>query len=331
MLLEYSMRLCCLLLAFAVPAQSAPSPARSPQAPQARAAAPRQPASLPLLFGYRDGTAVITIEVDGDTLKATSDGQPLPPARIRRVGKRVWLYDANGGMAANLALWPGGGQLQTYVERTKVLLGVSLKVPDAEAVSSLGIDPESVRKVVSVTPGQSAAKAGLQPGDLLLDLDGEKPVTDARLKTVLDKKRPGDSLKFNVQRRGKPVPVEVLLEPRTYYQAFAPQALDGLRANLMDGDAAELANRLGKAGTTDDGGRMLVMPQPGRAANGEPREPLQELQNVRDRLDKMERLLQKLIELRDRGERDNKDKDKPEKADNKPEKDKPGDGRGDAG
>jgi serine protease Do len=65
--------------------------------------------------------------------------------------------------------------------------------------------------VADVQPGSPAAKAGLQPKDRILSLDGEKTTDVLRLLRLLIHKKPGDTVRFQLERDGKQLVVAVKL------------------------------------------------------------------------------------------------------------------------
>ncbi len=69
-------------------------------------------------------------------------------------------------------------------------------------------------KVVSITPGSPAEKAGLQPGDVLMQLDG-KPIADLRgYSALLQEYAPGQAVKLVVRRNGADQEIGVTLAER---------------------------------------------------------------------------------------------------------------------
>ena len=69
-------------------------------------------------------------------------------------------------------------------------------------------------KVVSVTPGSPAEKAGLQPGDVLLKLDG-KEIADLRAYSAMLKEfSPGRAVQLLVHRNGADVTIGVTVAER---------------------------------------------------------------------------------------------------------------------
>ncbi|MBK8099725.1 MAG: PDZ domain-containing protein [Planctomycetes bacterium] len=306
-----------------VPAPAAPDPAVPPlrsRAPVAVAAAPFP--ALPLTFGWREGGELMLLEVEGDRAVVTAAGRQLPGDRVRRRGANVQVLDADGLVAAQVTLSTAGGTLQTFPERNRVMLGVRLVTPDLKLAQSLGLRADEIRRVGSVTPGFGAARVGLQPGDLVVELAGERPVTELRLRQLLGKRRPGDVLPLRVRRGEQLLAFDVPLQRATTVSPRLP----------------------GQSFVEFDGTRMMVVPPPGTAAGGGgggggltglaapvgASDPLDELRSVQERLEKMERLLQRIIEMRNRAERDRATggdarpkKTEPEKAEKAEKPDRP--------
>ncbi len=52
----------------------------------------------------------------------------------------------------------------------------------------------------AINPGSAAEKAGLQEGDIILELNGEKITTDNSLATIIQKYKPGDTITLKILR-----------------------------------------------------------------------------------------------------------------------------------
>jgi putative serine protease PepD len=65
--------------------------------------------------------------------------------------------------------------------------------------------------VVAVTPGGAAAKAGIQPGDIITALAGQPTASLAALQSVLAARKPGDRVQAQVSRDGTTSTVTVTL------------------------------------------------------------------------------------------------------------------------
>jgi putative serine protease PepD len=76
--------------------------------------------------------------------------------------------------------------------------------------------PEAVGDSVPVQPGGPAAKAGLQPGDIITKIDDKTVSAADELIVVIRSKAPGDKVKITYKRGGKEASAEMTL-------AAAPQ------------------------------------------------------------------------------------------------------------
>jgi putative serine protease PepD len=88
------------------------------------------------------------------------------------------------------------------------------------ARASLGITAQTVADaagqpagvgVISVTPGGAAATAGIQPGDIIVDLAGQPVPSVAALQSVLAAHKPGDRVPAGVSRNGAESTVQLTL------------------------------------------------------------------------------------------------------------------------
>lgn len=66
-------------------------------------------------------------------------------------------------------------------------------------------------KVIEVIPGGPAYAAGLQPGDIILEVDGQKVESSQILPFMIAQFKPGASVKLRLKRRGKDLESHVLL------------------------------------------------------------------------------------------------------------------------
>jgi len=80
----------------------------------------------------------------------------------------------------------------------------------AQTVADASGQPAGVG-VVSVTPGGAAAKAGIQPGDIIVDLAGQPTASVAALQSVLAARKPGDRIPARLSRNGAESTVQVTL------------------------------------------------------------------------------------------------------------------------
>ena len=93
-------------------------------------------------------------------------------------------------------------------------IGVGLKQLDAELAKQLELEGTEGVLVGAVYKGTPAADAGLLPGDVVLRLDGEAVGSSEALIRKVGSRRPGDVVKLDVVREGKPKTLKVALAER---------------------------------------------------------------------------------------------------------------------
>jgi len=64
----------------------------------------------------------------------------------------------------------------------------------------------------AVVPGSPADKAGIQAGDILLQINGEQIDQDHPLTDLLQKYQPGDTITVHLTRKGTEMDVKVTLD-----------------------------------------------------------------------------------------------------------------------
>jgi serine protease Do len=94
---------------------------------------------------------------------------------------------------------------------TRGYVGVQIQPVTKEIADSLGLKDEGGALVAEVQPDTPAAKAGIQPGDAILAVDGER-LKDARdLSRRIAAKDPGATVRLQVLREGKERTISVEL------------------------------------------------------------------------------------------------------------------------
>ncbi len=115
-----------------------------------------------------------------------------------------------------LGTYPAGEHIVAEVKRgdTRQTLTAILVAPGKPY---LGVVPQSVERddgtvgvrVKEVREGGPASRAGLQEGDVIVAMGGEKIESTTDLKTLLARRLPGDQVDVRVVRDGKPIEIEI--------------------------------------------------------------------------------------------------------------------------
>lgn len=166
------------------------------------------------------GGYTMTLIQNTAAISSGSSGGALIDAYGRVVGITSSKIDANDGSAKTEGLEfavPLGSENRDNLNElistgtvTRPTIGITCYSGEVDGTEGVLVN--------SVVEGSPAAKAGLQPGDLITEADGE-PVTDVPgLKAVLRRLGVGATLDCTVLRDGKTITVSFILED--YYKVY---------------------------------------------------------------------------------------------------------------
>jgi membrane-associated protease RseP (regulator of RpoE activity) len=131
-------------------------------------------------------------------LRVPRDGQGVPQEIV---------MDEAAGLLEGMPPGMPPGMSPGMVMGSRATLGVVL-APSEGAGAAPGVAVEAV------TPGGGAALAGVQPGDRLLTVNGRKVATSAEVVAAMAEVKPGDAVKVESLRDGKPRNFEVVSQQR---------------------------------------------------------------------------------------------------------------------
>ena len=136
-------------------------------------------------------------------------GVPGAPDAPQALGAIEWL-DAPGAPVAPEApsalAWTTG-------EPPKVMIGITHDDVSAELREKLSLGESEGVYVIDVREGLPAAKAGIEPGDVIIEVDGRRLERRDVLMDILKEREPGDELKVIVLRDGEKQKLRLGLEP----------------------------------------------------------------------------------------------------------------------
>jgi len=93
-------------------------------------------------------------------------------------------------------------------------IGISLRPVDEVSAKSLKLDKVAGALVDDILKDSPAEKAGIEPGDVILELD-DKPVNSSNdLQSLVAQKRAGDKVNLKIWREGKSITKSVTLKKR---------------------------------------------------------------------------------------------------------------------
>ena len=136
-------------------------------------------------------------------------------------------------------------QLRQYGETRRGWLGVNLQSFEEDIAETLGVPAGTGALVASVTPGGPAAKAGLQPGDVIVRFDDREIANMRGLPRIVAGTPIGKTVPVEVIRRGEKLTITVEIgrlvddeiaassEPEPAENPDEPQEMLGLKLEVL--------------------------------------------------------------------------------------------------
>jgi serine protease Do len=139
-----------------------------------------------------------------------NSGGPLFNMAGEVIGINSQIYSGSGGYQGISFAIPADlaarveKQIVAHGHATHARLGVAIQGLNAELAGSFGLKTTEGALVSSVVPNSAAARAGLQPGDVILKANGQAIADSGELPALVDRASPGDKLTLEVWRNGAP-------------------------------------------------------------------------------------------------------------------------------
>ena len=161
-----------------------------------------------------DSSYVDYVQIDAPINRGNSGG-PTFDAYGRVIGVNTAIYSPSGGsvgigfdIPADVAAQVSR-QLIEHGKVTRGYIGATVQPVTAEISESLGLHGRKGALVADLTPGGPAEQAGLQPGDVVLGIDGRTVESADDLTRQVAMVRPGEVAHLQVLRGGRTIPVDV--------------------------------------------------------------------------------------------------------------------------
>jgi serine protease Do len=146
-----------------------------------------------------------------------NSGGPLVDARGQIIGINTFLISSSGsfaGMGFAIPTQIVRPTVETLIRDGKISHGhIGIGIADVTPENSKFFDNSTTGGVVTqVEPDSPGAKAGLQIGDVITEIDGQKVSDAGELQVMVGQKQPGSKISLKVLRDGKSMTIPVTLE-----------------------------------------------------------------------------------------------------------------------
>jgi S1-C subfamily serine protease len=166
------------------------------------------------------GLTIPSIVQTDAAINPGNSGGALVDARGRLVGINTAILTGTGANQGVGFAVPADQAISAADQLIEVgfvrhpLLGVTGEDITPELAEEFGLDANQGAVVVEVQPDTGAAEAGVEPGDIIIEVDGETLSTMSELVALVREREPGDELTLSIVRGGEPVEIDVTLGER---------------------------------------------------------------------------------------------------------------------
>jgi len=115
--------------------------------------------------------------------------------------------------ARNINILGGGTSLEAFIQTDaqRGFLGIQIRDVDAALVESEDLQVNNGVYVADFMPNSAAEEAGIQKGDVITKVQGQEIRTTPELMEIVGRRRPGEKVQLEINRKGKAQVFEVKL------------------------------------------------------------------------------------------------------------------------
>jgi serine protease Do len=181
------------------------------------------------------------LQVDAPINRGNSGG-PLFNNRGQVIGVNSAIYSPSGGSVGIGFAIPSNlvrdvvAELETNGKVTRGWLGVQIQPLTDDIAESLGLEETHGALVAGVEPGSPAELGGVKPGDVIVNMNGEKLDDFKDLSKLVAKAEAGSESTLQVKRQGETLKLTI---------EIGDMPDDGVKVALADADASDDTPKLG--------------------------------------------------------------------------------------
>jgi serine protease Do len=166
-----------------------------------------------------------------------NSGGPLLNMKGQVVGINSWILSSSGGyigLSFSIPIEVAASTVQQLRDTGHVsrgLLGVIVGAVTRELAEAMNLDRPVGALVNDISAGGSAERAGIEPGDIILEFNGETVETWNDLPPLVGSNPPGTEAEVLVSRNGKEITFDVVLDALPHGDGEGPGGDAGSRDN----------------------------------------------------------------------------------------------------
>jgi serine protease Do len=195
-----------------------------------------------------------------------NSGGPLLNLDGEVVGINSWILSSNGGYIGLSFSIPveiamnAVQQLREFGAVRRGLLGVVVGVVTRELAEAMNLDRSAGALVNDISPGGAADRAGIRPGDVILQFDGHTIETWGDLPPLVGSNPPGIKAEVLVSRDGKEKTFEVVLDALETNEDGESLADNGgsKQSNALGLEVEEITENMRRSLGNPDGGVVIA-------------------------------------------------------------------------
>ena len=160
-------------------------------------------------FQQDDQERTVHLESIDGKIRVKVDGKEIDADQIKASNGRFVILDDKGGEVDVIAVPWIAGQPELNLTATpfgmdapRVVIGIHMEQVGEPLAHHLDVDASEAVIVTAIIDGLPAAESGIEVHDVIVQVDGKKPVTTASLRELIGDRDPGDEVELTLIHKG---------------------------------------------------------------------------------------------------------------------------------